>query len=352
MGEKLQITELDKLIEEYSTQINAISTSFKDRKESAFWKIKLNLIKIEFVFTKKDSVECPASTLFCRIYLQNNSYTSYHIPEIVDFLELDDFHCYYFPYIENVERFKACFDFICNFINQHLEDINSLAADAEKWENKKCEIIKKVCGIKDENIPKDEMQKKLYFDFLFANEERLFLSRFTRLSAYRLFLSGNYEKAIIKYRKVKGLFPYEKKLIYFMRALEKPFEAIPEKCNSKDASRHYFGSLEDLFSYVFSWITSDILVSVPFITEIIILNALYGTNGNSLSVWYAFLLSALPGLLLGIIYKNRIIGTVFKKRRGAREFDDILSPEFSRFSIKIIVGILIVSLMILLPFLL
>ncbi len=348
---KQQITELDKLVEKYSTEINAISVSFKDRKESAFWQIKLNLIKIEFVYTKKDSMECPVSTLFCRIYLQKDSYTSYHIPEIADFLEIDDFHCYYFPCIESVERLTACFDFICKFINEHLDNINLLAQDAEKWENKKFEKIKKVCGIKEEDIPDDEVQKKLYFDFLFANEERLFITRFTRLFAYRLFLRGNYEKAINKYKKLKGLFPYEKKLIYFMKTLDGPFEAIPENCNSQIEAKRYNCSFENLFSYVLSWIISVLLVSVPFIAEIMILNAIHGTSGNSLSVWYAFLLSGLPGLLLGTIYKNRISGNIFRKRRSAKEFDDILVPEVSRISVKIIVGVLILSFMIILPFL-
>lgn len=67
----------------------------------------LNLLKSE-----ENNKWKSAATLYSRIYLNFNDNRRLHIPEIIDKLDENDFHCYYFPYIENEEKLKTALKFL------------------------------------------------------------------------------------------------------------------------------------------------------------------------------------------------------------------------------------------------
>ena len=347
MTVKEQIEKLGILVNDYASHVDALDTSFEETKEFASWSVVLNLIKIEFVYTKTERADCPVSTLFCRIYLHKNSSLSYHIPEIIDYLNIDDFHCYYFPYIENEERLTACFDYLCQFLNMHIKDIELLGNECDKWDDKKLEIIKRTNKIKESDIPTNKDEREAYFSFLFALEDWLYIARFTNFPAYRFFLNGQYEKSIKKYAKVNGLFPYEEKLISFMKSTEPTFKAISPECNTRKAVKNYNASKKDLFGMIISWIICIIVLAIPFSLAIIIVNAVYEAKtvyADTISVWNAFLFSGVPGVLFGIMFKNKISGFFNKQSKEAKDFEDILIPKSTMTAIKIFGSVILCAI--------
>ena len=109
MIEKL-IYYLHQLTARFAEQTHALAVDFMEDKKYAEWTITYNIIKIQFVLTKKEKLLCPIATLFCRVYFGKNDTYFYHLPELAEYLEPDAFKCYYFPYMESEQRLDACFE--------------------------------------------------------------------------------------------------------------------------------------------------------------------------------------------------------------------------------------------------
>ena len=341
---KDQINNLDVFVKDYSSRINAFETKLIEGKNSASWFVTLNRIQIEFIYTKKDRVLYPVSTLFCKISLMKNDGFFYHIPEIIDFMGIDDFHCYYFPYIENAKRLKACFDCICEFIDNNIDSINRLSDESDKWFNKKLENAIKFYSIKEDAIPTDPVKRTAYYINLFNADDRVYVPRFSKGLAYRCFLDGEYDKAVAKYSKIKRLLPYEEKLESFMKTLKRPYEAIDPECNSRMAAKKYNPSLENFFSFLISMVAFMILTSIPFVIAALIMNAVLNSvtfYADTIPVTDAIMLGAIPGLFLGGLNMYKVQGFLFRKSKEAIEFDEILVPRSLALFVKILVGILI-----------
>ena len=65
---------------EFANKTNALMVDFTDEKKRAIWSLKYNIIKLEFVLTKKEKIVCPKHTLFCRVYFGKNEMYYFHLP--------------------------------------------------------------------------------------------------------------------------------------------------------------------------------------------------------------------------------------------------------------------------------
>ena len=66
------IKQLHVSIHEFANKTSALAVDFIEDKKRATWSLKYNIIKLEFVLTKKEKIVCPKHTLFCRVYLGKN----------------------------------------------------------------------------------------------------------------------------------------------------------------------------------------------------------------------------------------------------------------------------------------
>ncbi len=330
MTVKEQIQLLGDLVGSYASRKNALDTAFEETGKVVSFVVEFDLIKVEFVYTKKASTLCPVRTLFCRIFLHKNSPYFYEIPEIIDFLNLDDFHCYVFPGMENEERVTACFSFLCRFLDDHRDALGALGAENEKWENEKRKTLKMMFAVKEETLPSDEETQTRYFLRLSFFAEQQFLLRSTNFPAYRFFLDGKYEKSLEKYQKVKNLFPYEERLIAFMRTAETPYDAVPDKCDSRNALKRCGSSKKNFLLLLVSWIACMLLLSLPFAAALLITGAVWESKtsyADLLPLWSLFLFAGVPGLIFGTAAWKKLAGFVFKNDQEMTDFSDILFPK-------------------------
>lgn len=360
MGDEMKtdmlIKSLDEMIKKYSERIESLIFDFDENKRYAQWSLTLRLLKIEFVYTKKEKTDCPVSTLFCRIYLQKNSNLSYHIPEIVDFLDIDDFKCYYFSYIENKKRLKACFNTITDFIDEHFDRLNMLALEPDKYKEKKVNYLKEFFDVKDKDIPTQEEERIAYFDMLFDMADWYMIMRFTNFNAYELFLKGQYSKSIRKYQKLKTRFPYEQKLMDFMISRDgEYYPAIASECAAAFDAKKYNASGSGFMIMLLSWLIGMIGASIPFAIAILIFNAIFQSKTiycDTFSVLDSILFGSLPGIVIGLTIKNKIAGFIHKNVQQVDDFDDILMPQSTKTGLKVFCAVVCVAVVIFFAFVL
>lgn len=280
------IKHADCIVSKFAKETNALDVELKNYSPKvAIWEIRYNLIKIELVFKKKATIYNPMCTLFARIYLNKLKSNYFHIPEIIKYIDENDFKCYYFPYIESKERMEACMSVLLDFFYNNLHKIKELTSDFDNIKDLNDAKIKEVVSVgiraKDDEISEiinninrddfvedvkvnqelieklikkwekrigakldEEDREKLYNyfkvnineykkaeitkaiqDIMGLSEEAFFISRFTSEdNGYRAYLDGDYEKALKYYKKLNKrnkVTEYEKCLMRFIELLIK-----------------------------------------------------------------------------------------------------------------------------------
>ncbi|MBE6836183.1 MAG: hypothetical protein E7515_08065 [Ruminococcaceae bacterium] len=318
---------IKKSVENFAKSINAIGVSVEQEKKLSCFIIELNKAKIEFVYYKSETMYCPVSTLFCRIYPNKNDYRSYHIPEIIDLLYLNDFHCYYFTFIESEQRADLCLNCLYDFITTNLQSIINLSCEQAKCEEYRDSYIRDNFKNIQNYDEADETEKRGYWIVC----DNIYTMSFTVNNAYRAFLNGDYQAALKKYKKKKDLFPYEKRLVEFIESLDGYFEAINPECASMLDVKKYNGSKNDFFALVLSFVLGMVICAIPFVLISVALNVYYSKT----AVYYdqmpplilAILFGGLPGIFLGIVIKERVSSFLNRKDRNVKDFYDILTPD-------------------------
>lgn len=346
------ITYGGKLIEEFSEQTGSFAVDFEENKNYAEWSMNYNLIKIQFVFTKKEKLLVPACTLFCRIYLGKNDVFFYHIPELIEYLDDTDFKCYYFPYIESEKRMKACFEQLALFLKKHMKAINAIAVDSEKCTAIKTEKLSHIQRLsmgeksKDKDMESFEEMQEFWID---SYERYVLLLRFAAEGCYREFLRGNYQKAIVQYEKMrtKGqLTSYEERLLAFIKALDMPFEAIPEECDSVLEAREFNGSLKDGLAYLYGVFLCELVFGAIGCAIVMLFNIFLSRNTLVFCglPWYWGLIAGGLPAVFGSIALRRTLARFTRKGNyeKAMIYDEIMnSKNVSKFA-NIVFGIAII----------
>ena len=325
------INQMHKLVAEFADQTNAMSVEFAEDKKCAEWSIKYNIIKLEFVLTKKEKILCPIATLFCRVYLGKNETIYYHLPELMEHLEPENFQCYYFPYIESRERLEACFMVLQTFLRKHLSNINELAKSTELSEKIKADKIAEVRTL----LEVKETEEEVLVYALGSFEAYALLPRYAADSAYREFVCGNYDKALKIYEQMqkKGtLTRYEKRLAEFIKGLEHEYVALPEACNSIRKVKEWNAPSKEGLSILLMAIICELVIGILFAGIIVVINEILssGTVYYVGAEWYyAFLWAGLPGLFGGIAFRNGVRRFLQKDiYKEGREFEKLTNPKW------------------------
>lgn len=340
-----------RLVEEFSRNDMCNGFDFREDKNLAVWTVYSKLIKIDFVLTKKESIFVPVSTLYSRIFLHTNKEEFLHIPEIIDELDPDDFHCYYFSYIESEEKLENCFGHLRDFYIKHLPALWEIAYDEERREGlyeRKRDEYKRVVEIEDDS---DE-----YLDmYNYRVEKHLILTRYTRFEAYTAFLNGNYNKALAIYRKTKdknGILDYEERLLRFIPECEEVYEAVFPGCSDVVEVNSYIQGKENNKTMIKVWAFSY----AAFFTLFLIIGLgfeAYFSRGtlffsNAGTYIMSAILAALPAMFGGMALRRPLIRLLSgKKKRELLAYDEVVNGRgTNRFLNLVFELILIASLVI------
>ena len=219
-------------VEDYAEKIGALKLTSDNSDGTDKYSVELEKIILEFVYYKKAHENCPVSTLYCRIHLDKESGFFFEIPEIIAFVDILDYHCYYFPYIENVKRMDACFDYITDFIEYREREILSLCDSAQELKEQKIQEIKRVYDYDESRIPEDEEGKNAFYNKLDEYVSVYTLKRFVTGKAHLAYLDGDYDTALKEYEKQGELLTCEKRIVEFIDGKLEPYQAMPLECAS------------------------------------------------------------------------------------------------------------------------
>lgn len=302
------IKQLHVSTHEFANKTNALVVDFTEDKKRATWSLKYNIIKLEFVLTKKEKIVCPKHTLFCRVYLGKNEKYYYHIPELMQYLEPTNFHCYYYTYIDSAERLIVCFKELTEFLCRNYNKINKLAKNTEDNEKIQADKLADMLTVYLSEVPDPAVEADMWD--LYETYELLF--RYTGEGAYRQLLIGNEEAALKLYGQMeeKGLLTaYEKRLYEFLQKTEDPYEILPEQCNSLKDVKQWDNPSKEGLSVLLMGLACELVFGVIFSIIIAIINVVLSEQ----TVYYAgtpwgcgFIFAGVPAVFGGIAHRNLV----------------------------------------------
>ncbi len=350
MDIKLLKKECDRLVREYAEKLGNPDVSVEENKKLITWKIYLKTINLEFSYTLKNSSLIPVSTLFCSVYLQKNAEVPYNLNQVIDYLDVEDFHCYTFSYIENTQRLASCFHTITKFIDEHYDAMNHLVVSDLDFSEIRFEEAKRVL---EANTEKEEKSvKKTGYSVLYENQ----LIRYTDFPAYKCFLKGDYVRSLKQYNKLKKkntLYRYEEKLVDFMEKLVENgevYEAVNEDCASILKAEHYNGtSKTDAKAFILSVLLMYAAFFVPIMIIVLLLYRFYQNDTLFYDyaepmIWSA-IIAVIPSIFAGVSIVDNVKMKISKDKESVRDFDEIFNPPKTKKAAKILTVImLIVSL--------
>lgn len=324
------IERLNGLIENFSTQTGSYSVDFTENKKFAEWSLVYHLIKIDFVLTKKEKILCPVSTLFCRIYLGKNDVWFYHLPELMEYLDSEDFKCYYFPYVESEKRIEACFSVLAEFIKKHYDAINQLAQNIEKRKEIQASKLKDMLTI----LKEDAIPPELEEFWICSYETCVLLPRYVGDGAYRKLLCGKYEKSLKLYEKTSGkgmLTNYECRLLQFIKELKTDYVFISEECNSICKAVKWNSSSE-CKAMLEAVLICGLLLGPVFCGVVAIINSVASEGALyyvGMPWYYALIFAGLPIVFGGIAFGNDVRKKLHKKLyQESGSLDEMVNPKW------------------------
>lgn len=343
--------EFSRLIKEYERSLpNSYGVEEYDEKKTCCWEINLPVIKLQFIYTKKQTNGfLPASTLLCNIFLDKNDNSPYSLFQVIDYLNIQDYHSYVFSYIETTERLEICFEKIKNFLDKHLDEISQLAQSNFDFKQIRDEEYKRIfLSKKQQNQPLDSVNQVFTYDFALYHQA----VRYTDFPAYLAFLNGDYKKSLKLYGKIKKekLYNYEIKLIEFIESLveaDEQFEAIESKCASLiEAQKHKGATPKELLVLVCSWLITYFVLVIPYA---ILFCSLYlvARKGTIIPtnimemLCFSLLLPAVPSIFGGIAIGDKVQLWLSKDKTSAQNFSEVFLPKGTKKAAYIITYIMI-----------
>lgn len=288
---------------------------------------------VDFVYSITLGSSVAKSVLSLNVRLDREKLIAFSIYDIMYLLDKNDFSCYLFPYISNIDKLVECFDILASLLNKHSARLNEIASDPIQTQNAYNNLKKSIGNALQLNI--DELLSKergedlfkLHYGFYYTN----FIQRFSGAS-YNYFLEGNYEKAIKIYSYKVGRVSYEERMLEYMVSCSQPYpQQEPNTLN--DASR-IIGKYNSFLSMSVCSIVMTLVFSIPLIILYLLLINL-GYNGcvyTSAADLYSFSTIISPAVLLGVASTNIVLRRMSfyapkKYRKQKREYDNIINTK-------------------------
>lgn len=316
---------LKKLAREYAEKTNALDYYSYEDKAFRYCQIKYEKIKLEFVYALKGSESYPISTLSCRVYLSPERPYFYEIQELIDYLDIYDYHCYSFPYIESIKRLEACFNYITDFIEYRSDDILSLCENAEIIKVQKLKEIKRVYGYDGKSAPRDYAGKESFYGGIYKHYSDYIICRYTSERAYVDFVSCNYQSSLSKYKSISNKTGYERKLIQFIKGQVAPYQAVTNDCASILDFEKY--SKPDTKKLILTTVISVAAFYILFVLLQAIINLIYVKTtlfSFCANPFLNGLCGIIPGIAAAAVFRRRIEPILYPNKKQAYDFYDLL----------------------------
>ena len=346
-----------KRCEEYAKSIDAVDTQINREKHETYFSIYLAISRITFVYRTKVSEFDHPSTLYARIYLKKNRDVFFQIPELLSFLEIEDFRVFCFPYIENEKRFNACFDALISLLNDHWEEFEDIVLNGryEELQDLQKSRLCKFHELNEEVINEfsdyeiETFQAELY-DW---HESFEFLFRYTVNNDYYSFCLGKIQKAKKKYSKKvekNKATDYEKMLLEFISKPENAdFRPMPDGCFAyRDSQAYLYGS--DGFPCSLRTTILCMVFGAFLFTIIVLILRLY-LSRNTIGYfgadwWMSGIFGAVAGVPIAVLMPEKVKAILKdKKAKFNNEFQDIVESEnwtsFTKYLLHGVIAILL-----------
>lgn len=310
-----------KLAMDLGSEMGALYCAVEKEKKKQVVSLYFRAVKLQLVYSCKWTDIAPPSVLYCRVFPDKNCPVFLQLPEMLHYLQAEDFRACYFPYIETRDRMERCFRALADILGTHLPAMEELGA-SDKAEQLLQDWLKRELG--EEVLPEK-------VDLPFVSEtavmtEFAWVGTFTIMDAYQAFLRGDLEKAKRLYRKKKALSPYEEDLLQFLDA-GGTVEPMPPECYAAEDFQRFTGQKQDL--------KGILLLYPPFAALFCVLLALVdavlsrGTRFfSSVPWWVGSLLGMMPAVFCYPLLQEQIIALRFRKeRKRAQAFLEIANGQ-------------------------
>ena len=333
MKTKRLINCLDLLIGDWAGDYGCKDVEFTRENGLALWKVELKGFTAQFVYTVSESESCPVSTLFCRFYYDEDCSFAYDVYDMINYLDIYDYHCYYFSYIESRKRLEACFKYITDFIDYHYEEISALSQRADECRERKLKELNRLFSVDVESAEKESESKKSSEESLNAVTQKQIIQKYTTNKAYLAYLEGDFETALELYKEDEEHTEFEEKLIEFISERYAPYQAIPDECASVVDVQEYKNdkkeSIIELRNFGISILISVVICSIPFFIAQLLLNAHYTQQSivsDKPSPLLAVLYGLLPGIFAALVFREKVELLLKRNKTKAIDFYRILNP--------------------------
>lgn len=294
-------------------------------------RIEYDYYSVDFVYTLSLGSSGAKSVLSVNVRLDRTKIIAFSIYDLMYLLDENDFSCYLFPYIENVDKFTKCFNILRNLLEKYKSRLEEIARDPiqsnNAYNNLKTSIGNALQIDIDEILAKERGEDifKIHYGFYYAN----FIQRFSGAS-YNHFLEGNYEKAIKAYSFKVGRIAYEDRMLEYMLKSTPPY-AKDNNNTLNDASR-----IIGKYSSFLSLTICSLIMTLVFFVPLMLLYYLLLKVGYSDCIYtsaadlYNIIIIASPSMLLGIASSNLILRSCSfyvpkKDRKQKHEYDKIIN---------------------------
>lgn len=328
-GDNVKTDRLSKHLElisrEYAENHSALDFYAYEDKAFKYCALKYRKIKTEFVYSLSGSANYPVSTLSCRVYLSPESPYFFEIQELIDYLDIYDYHCYSFPYVESNKRLEACFSYITDFLEYREEEILSLCGKEEELIEEKLKEIKRIYGYDETGAPHDRAGKDSFYSGIFKHYSDFIVPRYTSEKAYIDFVCGKYKASLNNYKKIEKKTGYERKLIKFIEGQFAPYQAVPDECASIIEVRKYMHA--DVKTFVLTTVLSVLIFCLAFLLLQLLINLVYSLTtrfADCANPFISALCGVIPGVIGAIVLRKRIEPFVMRNKKEALDFYDLL----------------------------
>lgn len=323
----------------YAEEVGALGTDIVYHKKWCAVSVEQRLLKVEFVYVKKELSLVGASTLYCRLYLNKNSVVFHHLPDLLAAFNIDDFRSCYFSYIENAERMGRCFAVLKDMLTTYTPMLEQAVLDG-KAEQLRQQLFESYDTLYQLNGQLDFSRadesgtpEEGYFLRLQEFRNDYLVNSFTKMGAYYDVLLGKRERAIKRYGKLdrKGkLSVYERRLYSYLQTADSlDFCPMPPECFSQKIAYQYvygfnFSAVIKCFLAFYIPCAALFCLMCLLIQGVLTAGALFSLQAP----WYMGLISAgLCSVFGTIAFRKPLMKVAMgKKARQAVEFDELLNP--------------------------
>ncbi len=286
-------------------------------------RLKYAGFELKLCFLKASASNTPPCTLFCLFVPLCGKNRYLHLGEVTD-----TFDCTVFPYIENIDRLKKCFDSLSGIIKCNLGHLHALASDPEKIKSMlgiQEQELRQTFHLKDKHFPSEEDARNnylIYIEGLYTFT--YYLPALTVDDAYISYLKGEFDAAEKRYQRKKSRINAEERLAAALTEMDSEYRPMPDGCfAAKDYAKVRRGSRTLAFAMTLGVLT--LLLSI-IIYAVYLINSI-GTVYTYKTPWYNAVLPAMfPALFAAYLYNGGIIKLI--RRDWGRRLSDFNEISF------------------------